>query len=378
MLSPLNFSPVSLSAQWPSSPSSTPPLPSWSELDISSYIDVYAEPDNRVYYPVPEVDRYGVYHSPKAAFRDQVAANKQDPRWKDAGVGLGLGLAGVRKTSGVLQSAYILSRPPVFLAQKPAPRDDAEAPVLEPESSAPKSLWTVFSEFMETTYALLLLPESPDLGAHMEVTQTLLPEPLSLDELYPEMALDASPPSPKHTFSPSTCSAVRLPGSTRAPRVLRGIRRAAGPASPQDKRRFVRFVTASKPTHRASWYQREEARAEEQLRRFRVGANLSGWDRRRVKTVRHEAQLPVQTVAESEIIGPHRTAAEVEEEARWEVEEDELREREARERKPRFLVCGVPYEVALRQQKRRREGEKAQVVRRKMWLRLEEELSRVV
>ncbi|KAJ7431862.1 hypothetical protein B0H11DRAFT_1941197 [Mycena galericulata] len=133
MFSPLNFSPTTLTAHW----SDSPLLHATSVFDLPFHILDAGRQDfgtPRVYYPVLPVDGEGHYRSPKAAFSKQVLcenhhfwsplaiqwllhklANKKDPRWKDAGIGLGLGLSGVTKKWGVLQSTYVLSRQPLFL-----------------------------------------------------------------------------------------------------------------------------------------------------------------------------------------------------------------------------------------------------------------------
>ncbi|KAJ7643841.1 hypothetical protein FB45DRAFT_1052721 [Roridomyces roridus] len=119
MLSPLTFSPSGTAARW--SGSTIPPSTSISDLPFEL-------PDRgqiqRVHYPIPVRDRRGYYHSPRTAFLNQVAANRRDHRWKDAGLGLGIGLAGVTTRFGVVQSNYILSQDPLFL--------DTLGPVNEP------------------------------------------------------------------------------------------------------------------------------------------------------------------------------------------------------------------------------------------------------
>ncbi|KAF7362658.1 hypothetical protein MVEN_00614900 [Mycena venus] len=162
MLTPLAFSPTTLTAHWMDSPF----LPA-AAFDLTSHFGPSPFPDagrpgfespSRVYYPVRPLDSEGDYNSPKIAFKKQVAANKKDPRWEHAGIGLGVGLAGVETRYGVLQYSYTLSRPPTFV--RPTSQKAAAPGPVKAEAPA-ASLWNALTEFLDTTYSLLSPPDSP-------------------------------------------------------------------------------------------------------------------------------------------------------------------------------------------------------------------------
>ncbi|KAJ7608858.1 hypothetical protein DFH06DRAFT_1247884 [Mycena polygramma] len=171
----LAFQSTTLPAQWTDSPL----LPAASAFDLAFHFDHPSpspfpdagRPDfeslsiHSIYYPVLPLDGEGVYRSPKAAFRKQVAANKADPRWKHAGIGLGLGLTGTTTHAGVLQWSYIQSRPPHFLG---TPKNESQKPTAPPAPVSPdtveapaSSLWAALTEFFDTTYSLLSGLDSP-------------------------------------------------------------------------------------------------------------------------------------------------------------------------------------------------------------------------
>ncbi|KAJ7608861.1 hypothetical protein DFH06DRAFT_1247896 [Mycena polygramma] len=163
----LAFQSTTLPAQWTDSPL----LPAASAFDLAFHFDHPSpspfpdagRPDSEslsihsIYYPVLPLDGEGVYRSPKAAFRKQVAANKADPRWKHAGIGLGLGLTGTTTHAG--------SRPPHFLG---TPKNESQKPTAPPAPVAPdtvealaSSLWAALTEFFDTIYSLLSGLDSP-------------------------------------------------------------------------------------------------------------------------------------------------------------------------------------------------------------------------
>nr|GAT47662.1 predicted protein [Mycena chlorophos] len=339
MLSPLSPSPNILSARWTTN---SPQIPALSSFDALSFV-----------------------------------AQPASPVFSDHGLGLGLSSVDASIADTPNSQRILVSVPP-------SPIHIADAPT--PLAAEPKSLWATLADFVETTYATLLLPESPPLGAlTTKLAHALMPEsmngmffapwPLPLSPTTTTISTSTSPqiPSPKHTF-PST--GMRLPRAAvlRSPRAMKAV-----PWTP--RRLSVHFCSSNaspRTATRPSFFEREERRAEEKLRRFRIGEAQSAWDRKRLHCLRHEAHVPVERMSGSEILERYRTAAEVEVEARWEEEEDERREREASERRLRFVLSGIPYDVVVRQQRRRCEGGEKGEERRRMVLRREREIEVVV
>jgi hypothetical protein len=116
---------------------------------------------------------------------------------------------------------------------------------------------------------------------------------------------------------------------------------------------------------------------------------VSGWDRRRARVaeverelaeeaLRREAERPIGEDEDSHARGrgegilKNNAGAERDEE-----DEDGGQQKEKRERKKlRFTLCGLPYPLVVRQQRRRAEGEEARQAQWVRWLEREEAVAR--
>lgn len=138
-------------------PAYTIPSSRWAAKDTIVVLKLLSR--NKLCVPPP------LTHSPPVSQNLNHQAANKDPRWNDAGIGLGLGLSGVTTRCGVVQSKYVLSRPPLFLETlRPTERKSTEKKsVIEtdekpaPALVAAGSLWNAVTEFLD----LLAPPNSP-------------------------------------------------------------------------------------------------------------------------------------------------------------------------------------------------------------------------
>ncbi|KAJ7610616.1 hypothetical protein DFH06DRAFT_1245837, partial [Mycena polygramma] len=360
----LAFQSTTLPAQWTDSPL----LPAASAFDFafdfdhsSPFTDAgrldFGSPSlsiNSIYYPVLPLDGEGVYRSPKAAFRKQVAVNKADPRWKHAGIGLGLGLTGTTTHAGVLQWSYVQSRSPHFRGTS---ENETKKPTAPPAPVSPdtveapaSSLWAALTEFFDTTYSLLSGLDSPtpdtaalDVAQNSDIILTTstpavadtIPA-ISLivsaidDNAVSPVSIPALPPSsvsvsplPLHASlfvshrSPHQLSPIGLIGSLvpvpalppscfsasplsqhaslfvpqRSPRQLSPVPEAVQEIQPTLCVSFAPSNPKYSPSERPAWFAHEEARATELARRFHIGRGVTPLDRRRVRCAVVEEQL---------------------------------------------------------------------------------------
>ncbi|KAJ6464737.1 hypothetical protein C8R47DRAFT_1326649 [Mycena vitilis] len=431
----LAFQSTTLPAQWMDSPllpaaSAFDPAFHFDHPSLSPFLDagrpVFEPPSiDSIYYPVLPLDGEGVYRSPKAAFRKQVAANKADPRWKHAGIGLGLGLTGTTTHAGVLQWSYVQSRPPHFLgrpeteSQKPAV---PPAPVVPDTFEAPaSSLWAALTEFFDTLSGIesptpdtaagenaqnslqdsIIIPtiSTPPAADTMRTVSLIVSaiddstiSPVSVPAL-PQSSVSVSPlplpasPCAQHRFahhlSPiglvvSSVPVLALPPSSvsaspplqraalfaphLSPRQVSPVPEAVQEIQPNLRVSFAPSNPKYSPSERPAWFAHEEARATELARRFHIGRGVTSLDRRRARCAAVEEQLAVTALRRAE----EETRAE--ERARVVVSA-------VAGRKPRFTLCGLSYDMVIRQQRRRMEGEQAREAQRTRWLAREEELA---
>ncbi|KAJ6556815.1 hypothetical protein DFH09DRAFT_1280226 [Mycena vulgaris] len=361
MLSPLAFSPTTLAAHWMDSPL-TFASPAF-DLPLAlvdagrQFEEVFDSP--HVHYPVLPLDGDGEYRSPKVAFMKQVAANKKDPLWKETGAGLGLGLTGVTKHCGVLQSNYVLSRRPEMICAvttEPAIPSSPPTPAAQPDSAG--SLWDALTDFLDTTYSLLSPPDSPvsEAGgagaaavqcpaADFIVTEPTVVAPTPL----PSSPLDAvsSPPQmlalAPIVLTPPASPIKEFPASPQRTLVFPTLRNTIpktfqSPVQQSPRKFSAALCTTKSPVsfaveargnrdERSAWFAREEALADKK-------STSTPWDRRRLSAIAHEETLAVH---------------------------------------PRFTMRGVPYAVVLRQRTRSEEERAARCSR---WLKREEQIAR--
>ncbi|KAJ7841088.1 hypothetical protein B0H14DRAFT_2783683 [Mycena olivaceomarginata] len=360
----------------------------------------FDSPSFASYHPVLPLVGEGVYYrSPQIALQTQAAANKNDPQWS-AGIGLGLGLVDVESAADSLQYTYVLSHPPTFLH---AAHDD-ETPAA---STAPAtSLWDALTEFLDTTYSLFSVSDSPIFEASKEVSvhalgavvDTIHSSPHSPAQFLAAEPTDfAVPATASSTPSPVLFSTPRLPMPLLLSPVCPRATEIAPSLSLDDTNKPKSTLRVSfslppaphTPSTRPSWFAREDTRAADRARRFHIGLGVSGWDRRRARVaeverelaeeaLRREAEGPIGQDEDSHARGRGGGILKNNASAEWDEEdEDGGQQKEKRERKKlRFTLCGLPYPLVVRQQRRRAEGEEARQAQWVRWLEREEAVAR--